>query len=302
MKKVSGIYFVIGMPYSGSTLLSSLMGTHSQVYGGADLHHLNPDRKGTCTIHKEKCEVFSPDVLQEVYTAYSDINLWYDTIAQATGRSHIFDCSKQVEFYKTRVLPEIDRDFVVVALQKHPMRALASDVYNRLFSKKEKVTTQEAALDYVSKNPEDFYKFVETRLATITKTLLERNALKPMFEQRAGYKNWVSVDYEDYMQDRAAACSGLLNEFGLQPEGDVDNYRETEQHPITGNMGVVWKIRGGDSARDYGEYRRNYYMQASDAFRMDNKYQDIFSADTIARIKQMEAYQKLLSLLNFEDV
>ena len=52
-----GVYAVVGMPYSGSTILSFLLGSHSLIYNGADLHHLNPERRGSCSIHKDKCDV-----------------------------------------------------------------------------------------------------------------------------------------------------------------------------------------------------------------------------------------------------
>ena len=59
--KAEGIHAVLGMPYSGSTLLSFIMGSSDQVYNGADLHHLNNERKGICSIHKDKCPVFSSE-------------------------------------------------------------------------------------------------------------------------------------------------------------------------------------------------------------------------------------------------
>ncbi|MDJ0570882.1 MAG: hypothetical protein QNJ53_17805 [Pleurocapsa sp. MO_192.B19] len=59
---------ILGLPYCGSTLLSYILGSHSQIYNAADLYKLNPRHKGKCSIHGEKCPVWTtyPGCLTQV--------------------------------------------------------------------------------------------------------------------------------------------------------------------------------------------------------------------------------------------
>jgi len=280
------------------------MGCNSQVYGGADLHHLNHERKGACSIHKEDCPKLTYENLQKIYDAFdNDIDDWYNEIARAIEKPYIFDASKQVNFAKERVFPESDLPIVAIELHKHPMRAMASDVYNRLLAKKAKIVKLDDAIEYFKDNMEELLDFVQKRLQVMKRDFQVREELKNQYSKNENIVLWQEVKYEDYMEDYKSVCSTLLGAFDLSLEEDCENYYDFEHHPITGNMGPLWKAREkGKVSESKNNYRKNYYMSDASSMVIDNKYKDLFSQEIIERIESIPVYSKLVQSLNYTNI
>lgn len=299
--KAEGIYAVLGMPYSGSTLLSFIMGSNDQVYNGADLHHLNSERKGICSIHKDKCPVFSSGALAEVYEAFADCDAWYDKIADVTQRPFIFDASKQLSFFR-EVLPKTQKKVVVVALNKHPMRALASDIYNRLFVRQMKMESLSDIRDYMNANKLEIKRFILKRLKALLADIEERKVLLNSVSGRKNILEIVDLTYESYVKNPTEVFSRLLGIYGLDYNEKFIDYTNFEHHPVTGNMAPIWKVRtDGKSVRSNEKnFRKNFYLKDSSSIVLDDKYKELFSEKEINWIESQSQYKKLLALLNYK--
>jgi hypothetical protein len=298
--KAEGIYAVVGMPYSGSTLLSFILGSNDQVYNGADLHHLNGERKGVCSIHKDKCPVFTPDSLAEVYEAFSDCDAWYDKIAEVTKRPFIFDASKQISFFR-EVLPKTRKKVVVIALNKHPMRALSSDIYNRFFARQKKMESLSDIRDYMKSNKEEVRHFILKRLDALLVDIEERAILLKSISERDNILEIVNLSYESYVENPTEVFSKLLGLYGLEYREEFLEYRNYEHHPVTGNLAPIWKVRnsGKSSNKVEKNFRKNYYLKDSSSIVIDNKYNELFSEEEINWIESRSRYKKLLAVLGY---
>lgn len=298
--KAEGIYAVVGMPYSGSTLLSFILGSNKHVYNGADLHHLNPDKKGVCSLHKDECDVLSAQALAKIYDSFGNCDEWYDEIADATGRSYIFDASKQLSFFK-EVLPSTNKKVVVIALNKHPIRALASDIFNRLFDRKLKIRSLPEIRSYMENNKDEVKSFLKQRLKAIKDDVEEREKLLSKIDGKANIVKIRRIKYEDYISHPDDVCSELLSDYGLAYDRDFLNYAHYEHHPVTGNMAPIWKVRshGKEHKGSDSNYRKSFYMNNASSIVIDDKFKELFSRDEIEWIEKQSEYNKLLSILGY---
>jgi len=299
--KAEGIYAVLGMPYSGSTLLSFIMGSNEQVYNGADLHHLNGKRKGICSIHKDKCPVFSREALARIYEAFADCDAWYDRIAEATQRPYIFDASKQLSFFR-EVLPATRKKVVVIALNKHPMRALSSDIYNRLFVRQMKMESLPEIRGHMNSNKAEIREFIIKRLDALLADIEARTALLDSISERDNILEIINLTYESYVENPAEVFSRLLGLYGLDYKEEFLDYTNFEHHPVTGNMAPIWKVRSSGKSVNSNEknFRKGYYLKDSASIVLDNKYKELFSAKEINWIESRPQYRKLLALLDYK--
>lgn len=298
-----GIYSFIGMPYSGSTLISFILGSHSLVYGGADLHHLNPERKGVCSVHKQNCPVWTREALERTYKAYTQsIARWYDCISDATGRPYIVDASKQLEFFASRALHETQQKTVLVFLAKHPLRLAASDVYNRLYAKQVKISTIEDIRSWNAANEVQLLDFIQKRLSHCLKHYQEREELRKTYSKDSRVVAIEDVYYETALDNLEETISRLLSHFSLDFNPSFLNYTHFEHHPITGNMAPLWKLRAGGEApkKPIGDFRKSFYMKKSAAIVKDDKYKELFTATQIEKIESLPVYRILLDQMNYE--
>lgn len=301
--KAEGVYAVVGMPYSGSTLLSFILGSNDKVYNGADLHHLNPEKRGVCSLHKNECRVLNSQALERVYSHFGSCDEWYDEIAGVTGRPYIFDASKQISFFK-EVLPVTEKKLVIIALNKHPMRALASDIFNRLFDRKLKIKALAEIRSYMDQNKEEVKTFLKQRLKAIKKDVEERSKLLNEVSGRENVVKIKNIKYENYIKNPDRVCSELLSFFELEYKEDFLDYEKYEHHPVTGNMAPIWKIRskGEEQQGDEKNYRKSFYMKSSSSIVIDNKFKEIFTGKEIKWIESQVEYRELLSLLGYEKI
>ncbi len=292
------------MPYSGSTILSFLLGSHSRVYNGADLHHLNAERRGTCSIHKDECPALTPQALERIYASFDRIDEWYDQISSVTSRPYICDASKQLSFF-SRALIETDKPLALVLLKKHPIRSAASDLHNRYFAKQVRLSTIEDIRNHLSSEFSQALTFIDNRLRSFQQHYEQREALIAEAYSASNVVATFSVAYEDIVAGTEQMTSSLLAAFDLEMEPNQVNYTEFEHHPVTGNLGPVWKVRqarANKGAKGSGEFRKNFYLNTDQLIIMDNKYQELFSVDQIAQIENLDSYKKLIDELGYQGI
>ena len=295
-----GVFSVVGMPYSGSTLLSFILGSHSQVYNGADLHHLNPDRKGQCSIHKTKCPIFTEQALDDIYSSFGHCDEWYDKISYYSNSPFIVDASKRLGFFE-QTLRKTQKNTVVIALNKHPMRALASDLYNRLFDRKLKITDLARIEKYKKENQQEIQDFLVNRMNTLLTDVKNRKQLLEEVAERENIQDIVYLKYEEYIKRPHKIFSNLLNKFQLDYDKNFTNYHEYEHHPITGNIAPVWKLRNTNkNYKDNNDnFRKNFYLKNSSSIVADNKFRQLLSNDEINWIQSQPQYHELLQILDY---
>jgi hypothetical protein len=299
--KAEGIFAVVGMPYSGSTLLSFILGCNEKVYNGSDLHHLNGERKGVCSMHKDKCPVFDKAALEKVYGAFSNCDDWYDSIANATGRPYIFDASKQLSFFK-EVLPKTNKKVVVIALNKHPIRALSSDIYNRLFARQLKMETLPEIRQYMISNVKEVQAFISKRLDALVADIEQRAALLESVKSRENIIEIMHLSYETYVENPEETFTEILSLYGLNYDSSFIDYTNFEHHPVTGNMAPIWKVKNSGKVAKIDEknFRKSFYLKDSSSIVIDNKYRDLFSVKEITWIESQPQYKVLLDVLGYD--
>lgn len=302
--QTKGLFLVMGMPYSGSTLLSFILGSNAQVYNGADLHHLNPDRKGVCSLHKQDCPVLTPENLEKIYQSFHSCDDWYNNISEATNRPYICDASKQLAFFRD-VLPKTQKPFVLIALSKHPMRAIASDLYNRLFARQLKMQALDDIREYIEANQTEVKNFLKNRMGVLHRHIAER---EEVIDSAKGKDNMVTLrylKYEEYVDQPKAVFTELLKCYDLSFEDGFLNYPEYEHHPITGNLAPVWKVREkgrGPRKENKSNFRKSFYLKDDKPIVLDQKYLSLFSADEIAWIQDLPDYNNILEKLQYAPV
>lgn len=301
--KNKGVFAVVGMPYSGSTLLSFVLGSNPYVYNGADLHYLNNTKGGQCSLHKEKCDVLSQTGLEDIYSNFGNHDAWYDAISHHTGRPYVVDASKQLSFFE-QVLPLTSKPVVVIALNKHPMRALASDLYNRLFDRKLKLKKLDDIHVYIKENEAEVKSFLHKRVNAIFDDVKAREALLESVKNRDNIVDIVFMRYEDYLGNPGYEFGRLFEKFGLIFENNYLNYTQYEHHPITGNMGPIWKMRnaGKETVLSDNDFRKSFYGRCSSPLVLDDKYQYIFGEKMIEWIQGLDEYNALVLKLGYEKI
>lgn len=298
-----GVFAVVGMPYSGSTLLSFVLGSNPYVYNGADLHYLNNTKGGQCSLHKEKCDVLSQTGLEDIYSKFGNHDAWYDAISHHTGRPYIVDASKQLSFFE-QVLPLTSKPVVVIALNKHPMRALASDLYNRLFDRKLKMKNLNDIHEYIEKNENKIKDFLLKRIRAILLDIEGRASLLEKIKLRDNVIDIAFLKYEDYLESPSKEFGKLLSKFDLFYDENYLNYTQYEHHPITGNMAPIWKMRedGKQKKTSNNDFRKDFYGKNDSPVVLDNKYQYLFTKDLIEWIEDLREYKSLVLRLGYANI
>lgn len=69
-----------GLLYSGTKILGFILGSHPSIYNGADLHHLNKDRKGKCSVHNDECSVFNQSNRKSIFSEVVPSAEWFAKI------------------------------------------------------------------------------------------------------------------------------------------------------------------------------------------------------------------------------
>ncbi|GGY76327.1 hypothetical protein [Marinobacter zhanjiangensis] len=299
--KNKGVFAVVGMPYSGSTLLSFIVGSNPKVYNGADLHYLNPRKRGMCSLHKESCDVLTQEALEDIYSCYHDCDEWYDSISNAVERPYIFDASKQLSFFQ-QVLPKTNKPMVVIALSKHPMRAISSDLFNRLFDRQLKIKNLSDIKLYINENEQEVRGFIEKRIDAILQDVEDRRNLLDDISTKSNILKIIDVKYEDYIEVPDQVIPSVMEPFGLDYDDSFLDYRKFNHHPITGNMAPIWKVKGEGKkvATDGKNFRKDFYMKNDSSIVVDNKYKELLSERNVRWIESLPRYRKLIKILDYQ--
>jgi hypothetical protein len=117
---------LVGMSFSGSTVLNYVLGSHPGVYGGSELYRLidtDPAKRCGCSWCHEGCAVLTPERIATL----NKENI-YTSLARFTQKESVVDTSKNLPWFED-VFPRQNAEEVspsMIVLSKHPLRQLAA--------------------------------------------------------------------------------------------------------------------------------------------------------------------------------
>jgi hypothetical protein len=291
---------ILGTSYSGSTVLNYLFDTHTHIYGGSELIRLvSGKHEPYCAVCGKSCRYWTPQNLTRTYVGGR--SRLYSNTASIFGKPIICDSSKQIRHFIQIMEEDRETTFTFIALSKHPIRHIASFVTNDLFRRLEIKSEDEIAY-LQSSNPNEILQFALTtaqRLLAFYDYLdkLELSALK----QSSVFR----VKYESVVSDPASVLQPVLDRLGLSYQAKMTDFSDVEHHPIGGNMGPHAQTAARHKADfrwgEVAEYRKKFYDRAQN-LALDDKYQQTFLHEQIAKIEQMEPVQRLFVRLGYSQL
>ncbi|MEF2144005.1 MAG: hypothetical protein V3573_01045 [Desulfovibrionaceae bacterium] len=290
---------LVGMSFSGSTVLNYVLGAHPGVYGGSELYRLidtDPSRHCGCSWCHNGCAVLT----KERIATLNKVN-FYTSLAQFTGKNKIVDTSKNLPWFED-VFPRQEGQDVslsLLLLTKHPLRQLAaymgwerdylykcglrSIVKRMLVDPGTAFSRQKMHLSYWLDVMIAFYDGFDS-------SPLARNTL-----------HW-RVKYEDFVTSTADALANPLQFLGLEFQPDAINYHTYEQHGVGGNGGVIRMINTQERIERFRNRSADYILDFYDnceGLTLDNSFRDAFSQETIDWITDLPKYRRLCERLAY---
>lgn len=234
------LIYVIGSGRSGSTLLTRLLGNHSQIVDVGEIYNLknyfeSAEEKtrycscgellNTCVywkdIKQELKEILDEETpnLKDKYLPHFEKNNFhlFRLILQKTNKTIIVDSSKR--FYRLKLLEKSDKfDVLILHLVRDP-RAYA---YSSLHEKE---------------------KIIENKIyiyLSVLKWLRKNLSMKLLLGQKS---NYLMVKYEDFVANPDLEIAKVLQKLNLQFEQKTTDlsFRDDSQHIFSGNHKVIAK-------------------------------------------------------------
>lgn len=218
---------IVGLSYSGSTLLNYALDSHPEVYGGGELHwmegkpHADGNVYNFCHLCRHDCPIWTPDNRTAVVAA----ERFYDAVARVVGKPVICDTSKMIEWFD-RTIPAtgpetvIDLHLMVKEIPRHMgsimHKALVRDA--REAGRETITAADDAAIDAMLTGIHGYYRAIHKRFA------------------RGGLG---VVRYERLIADYPGTTGRLLERAGLtfDPALAVNRIYDHPHHAIGGNGG-----------------------------------------------------------------
>ena len=291
---------ILGLSYSGSTVINYLFDTHTQIYGGSELIRLVSGKHDPyCAVCGKSCHYWTPENLKRTYL--DGRGRLYANTASIFEKPIICDSSKQIKHFIQIMEEDHETTFSFIALSKHPIRHIASFVTNDLFRDLKLHTAEQIAV-FQSAHPNQLLQFATATAERLLEFYDRLDQLKASALRRCPV---ISLQYESVIADPAEALQPLLAQLGLSYQAQMANFSAMEHHPIGGNMGphaqTAARHAAGIPWGAVAEYRKQFY-DASRDLTLDNKYQQTFSHDQIRQIEQLETVQRLVTRLGYSQL
>lgn len=295
---------VIGMGYSGSTILNFIFDSHSKIYGGGELHWLTKATEDMlpvdwqCTECGENCSYWT----RERILSCTPENV-YEIAASAFNVEVIVDTSKDVNWFVPKTNSQTSK-LIPVLLVKHPLRHLASFVSLR---------TKDDYAQYTR-----WKKFkMRIRGQSLEDDIIETylNYMDWYYQNgvpaELGGKSISIIRYEDVVLKTEETLSPVLQECGLEFEEEMLLPFSHDHHQIGGNTGPVYlksgkwtgdmKLSHKDRLVHYEYIKRNNEKKKQDSMIfIDNKYENILNLKQINKLLRNKKYKSLCDRFNYE--
>lgn len=292
MNKKIKVLAVHGMSYSGSTLLSLMLDTHSAIYGGGELHWLLERKKkkldfySGCAHCFENCKFWTHENMEGI-----NEKKFYAHISNVFKKKIILDASKMPDWFEYIKNEQIESavEFVDILLIKHPLRQLASIISNIVFRQ----------LQDLSKIEGVFYDEMEKWIRRCSKFY------EPFFQTVGSEKRQFTflLRYEDLVLSPEQALFPLLKSLGIGYESKLKNCYDFPHHIIGGNAGASYQILKTWVAKKEETHpiRKKQYQNHRGVF-LDNKYREIFSPGQLEWLRNHDGVQKLNDVLGYRHI
>lgn len=296
-----GLICIVGMPYCGSTVVSYIIGAHSNIYSGADLYKLSPRYDAKCSICGDKCKVWNESSKKEVYQAHEkSMTQYFHAISKITGNEYICDASKSPDYFQNKVIStEIPTTYVNMI--KHPIRHLSSLLFNHYFVKKLKIRGSEQIEAYKSIHWQNILNFLDNSIDRINSHMDKVEELR----NKIGNSNWIDVKYEDIVLKSSETLTEIIELSGLEFEKSQLQYQDAELHPIVGNTGPLRRLKSargqGSSVKKNVDLRAAFYDSGKSSIIMDDKYKMLFNENELLLISNLESFTKLCKRLGYSN-
>lgn len=301
MKDVS-VVGLVGLSFSGSTVLNYVLGAHKGVYGGSELYRLidkDPARQCGCSWCHDGCTVLTDERI-----ATMNKDNFYASLAQFTGCNKIVDTSKNLPWFEN-LFPRQAKNGIslhLLLLTKHPLRQLAAFMgwqHNYLFQCGLKSVAKRMLVD-----PSTAFSKQKMHLSYWLDNILsfhEKFDTSPLLN---AFPHSM-VKYEDFVEQTATALQPLLEHWGLEFDTKAIDYSAFEQHGVGGNGGVVRMINTEERKANFrsrsADYILNFYDKCED-LTMDNSHKEAFSEQTMEWIVGLPKYRSLCEKLSYNKI
>ncbi|MDW3216943.1 MAG: hypothetical protein R8G01_23330 [Ilumatobacteraceae bacterium] len=296
----ASIVRIVGPSYCGSTVLGCAMNTGTGVFFGSEIYRYlsswraaeNDGRFPSCDFCGPSCDYWSEQLRDELEASNADrISL----VHQALLRRHP-EITMLVDGSKSVPDPDDDSPDFVISPRKHPMRLIASHLYNR--RRRLGIDTDDlgeigATID---RSLDEFVPVVHSAAAhflrsyrTITDACPDAHVFR--------------ADEAD--DDSFAAFRHLEAHLGIA-DGTFDPARFSQHaaHTIGGNRQPIWMTRRAHGQSAPTNARTTYYDSsvAAGDWKQDDKYQVLFSTAAQTMVCDDARYQDLCDLLGYGPV
>jgi hypothetical protein len=303
-----GVISILGPSYCGSTIISYVLNTDPQIFGGGELRRLvEKNEKVKCDLCGTGCPYWTRENIR-LFATHGDgtgREHFYRKIAGIVGARLIADASKTGDFFTDDLIAAQKTDgirFSFIIPVKHPVRFFASYVYNDLFRNRGHQPSDFEEVRQSLETPARAQK-LESFLRRVANDLLNRYRIfYSRFEQHSEGALF-TLKHETFVGEGGAdLLAGFVREgLGYTPVLNVASYSSFESHSVGGNRGPIWQTRLEHSQGFSSSDPRFHYYRDRSGVRLDEKYRRIFSPSMIRRLLDWDITQKLATFLSYSD-
>lgn len=273
---------VLGLSFSGSTLLNTILGAHADIAGVGELFMLLARSRKELFRTEIKCNRCSGGCAfwtEELICGLSADTL-YRRISKVFDKAILCDSSKAWQWFDfIQMFTDKAVRFTYVVIVKHPVRHLASWLLNSggdIFSDKRELLL----------NLTDMFERFYFRLSHYIQR--QKDMGNKVFYLR----------YEDLVSKPQETLTPVLNTLQLGYATAMDKCFEVAHHQIGGNDGTFFST-SKKWINETNSIKRNYYEGKKGIF-LDDKYKLIFSEDEIIDLYKDKRIKALMEQYRYE--
>jgi len=288
---------IVGPSYCGSTALGCAMNTGEGFFFGSEIYRqlkkfreeAKDGRFSSCDFCGPSCEYWSSDLHATLR------NLEVDSLAEVyelLAARHP-EITVIVDGSKSTPLPDENPDFIVVPT-KHPVRLLASHIYNR----RTRFGIDSEQLNVVGQLLEESWDEHQRTVARAANGFLK--SYRDIFALCAEAHVFRS---DEAHKDGFQAFRELEEYLGVsRGTFDPESFSRVPSHTIGGNRVPIWLTKNASGQSIPNNPRFEYYSSSSSLgdWKLDDKFEHVFRPPTLDAISSLPAYQALCELLDYD--
>lgn len=197
---------VVGLDYSGSTILNGALGVLPGVFAAGESHWI-VDRDLGCRECGEDCPVLRPDVLRLLRSSQKD---WWGSLRTAAGADVVVSTDKRPQHYKRFGVPDY-----LVFLHRDPSAHVASRL-------------RRIRQDHAS----------EQDAVTAAVAWFEEHSVNRLKWVHAARKPYVGLSLERFVREPEAVLRSLCSTWGIAFGEEALRFWEHPQHYVGGNFSI----------------------------------------------------------------